>query len=125
MIAYDRPGFGRSSLREARDLRSDVADVCALLDALGVGRVQVLAFFGGAAVAYALAIFAMLQGPANWVAEARLLRIDSGFHVSEVRCPVTLWHGTLDDVAATAVHQERSATTIRNRTIRSTCIIII
>lgn len=58
VIAYDRPGFGTSSPHHARDLRSDVEDLCALLDALAISRVPVLAFSGGAAVGYALAALA-------------------------------------------------------------------
>ena len=58
VIAYDRPGFGASSPHPARDLRSDVEDVCALLDAFSISRIPVLAFSGGAAVGYALAAWA-------------------------------------------------------------------
>lgn len=58
VLAYDRPGFGGSSLHAERDLHSDVEDICALLDALSIVRVPVLAFSGGAAIGYALAALA-------------------------------------------------------------------
>jgi pimeloyl-ACP methyl ester carboxylesterase len=56
VVAYDRPGFGGSSPHPARTLQTDAADAVALLDALGLERAAVLAFSGGAAVGYALAV---------------------------------------------------------------------
>jgi pimeloyl-ACP methyl ester carboxylesterase len=58
VLAYDRPGYGGSSVHPGRTLRSDVADALALLDAQHVDRTAVLAFSGGAAVGYALAALA-------------------------------------------------------------------
>ena len=55
VLAYDRPGFGGSTVHPDRDLRSDADDVGALLDQVGVAEARVLAFSGGAAPAYAFA----------------------------------------------------------------------
>lgn len=55
VLSYDRPGYATSSDHSGRDLLSDAADVQALLNHLGVDQVTVLAFSGGAAVAYAAA----------------------------------------------------------------------
>ena len=56
VLSYDRPGFGTSSPHPDRDLLSDAADVQALLADLGIDRVRLLAFSGGAAVAFAVAV---------------------------------------------------------------------
>ena len=55
VLSYDRPGFGTSTPHPDRDLLSDVADVQVLLEKLDVARVRLLAFSGGAAVAFAAA----------------------------------------------------------------------
>jgi pimeloyl-ACP methyl ester carboxylesterase len=55
VLSYDRPGFGGSSPHESRTLDTDALDVEALLDAHHLASVPVLAFSGGAAVAYAFA----------------------------------------------------------------------
>lgn len=60
MIAYDRPGYGASSVQRGRTLTSDAEDVRGRLDALAVPTAAVLAFSGGAAVGYACA--ALLRG---------------------------------------------------------------
>lgn len=55
VLTYDRPGYGLSTLHPGRTLLTDVDDVRHLLDALQLRDVAVLAFSGGAAVAYACA----------------------------------------------------------------------
>jgi pimeloyl-ACP methyl ester carboxylesterase len=55
VLSYDRPGYAASSEHPGRDLLTDVADTAALLDHLGIEEVTVLAFSGGAAVAFAVA----------------------------------------------------------------------
>jgi pimeloyl-ACP methyl ester carboxylesterase len=56
VISYDRPGFGGSTVHPQRSLLTDGEDVEALLDHLDVRRTAVLAFSGGAAVAYSAAV---------------------------------------------------------------------
>ena len=56
VISYDRPGFGGSTFHPQRSLVTDAEDVEALLDHLDINRATVLAFSGGAAVAYAAAV---------------------------------------------------------------------
>ncbi|WP_432534481.1 alpha/beta fold hydrolase [Kineococcus arenarius] len=55
VLSYDRPGFGTSTAHPDRDLLSDAADVQALLEHLDIARVRLLAFSGGAAVAFGVA----------------------------------------------------------------------
>ena len=55
VLAYDRPGFGRSDPLVRRSLLSDADDCVSLLDAHGASDAVVLAYSGGAAVAYTLA----------------------------------------------------------------------
>ena len=56
VISYNRPGFGESTFHPRRSLVTDVDDVEALMDHLAISRTTVLAFSGGAAVAYAVAV---------------------------------------------------------------------
>jgi pimeloyl-ACP methyl ester carboxylesterase len=55
LVVPDRPGFGRSDPQPGRRVLDWPADVAALLDHLGVGRVAVLSLSGGAAYALACA----------------------------------------------------------------------
>jgi pimeloyl-ACP methyl ester carboxylesterase len=55
VIAYDRPGMGRSDLVPARDMTEDLPDTVALLDHLGVGRVGVVGVSAGGPWAFAFA----------------------------------------------------------------------
>jgi pimeloyl-ACP methyl ester carboxylesterase len=190
VVAYDRPGYGRSHPHEERDLRSDVDDICALLDGLSINRIPVLAFSGGAAIGYAMAAWApdrittlnvvsgatwptepcppfaalqaagerlrsdpagvvdglvanapaldrrvlrdptvreqllvgardaVAQGPSGWVAEARILRSAWGFSPAAVRCPVRLWHGSLDS-AVPFDAAEKTTTALANASLQS------
>lgn len=56
LVAVDRPGCGRSTPDAGRTLGTTVADLVALLDALGLDRVAVLAWSAGAPFAVALAV---------------------------------------------------------------------
>ncbi|MEU8080273.1 alpha/beta hydrolase [Catellatospora citrea] len=56
VVSYDRPGYGGSTLHPQRTLMTDADDVEALLDHLGIDRTAVLAFSGGAAIAYAAGV---------------------------------------------------------------------
>jgi pimeloyl-ACP methyl ester carboxylesterase len=58
IIAYDRPGYGRSSRHPGRRVVDCVADVTALLDHLGVDRFAVLGGSGGGP--HCLAVAALL-----------------------------------------------------------------
>jgi pimeloyl-ACP methyl ester carboxylesterase len=54
-VSYDRPGYGGSSPRPARDVVSAAADVAAVADALGLERFAVMGHSGGAPHALACA----------------------------------------------------------------------
>ncbi len=54
-VSYDRPGYGGSTRNPGRDLGPAVADVCVVVDALGVGQVAVMGHSGGATHALACA----------------------------------------------------------------------
>jgi pimeloyl-ACP methyl ester carboxylesterase len=56
VISYDRPGYGGSTHHPQRNLFSDASDVEALLNHLGIDQTTLLAFSGGAAIAYAAAV---------------------------------------------------------------------
>ena len=55
LIAPDRPGFGRSDFQTGRTIADWPDDVCALADALGIGRFAVVGISGGGPYAAACA----------------------------------------------------------------------
>ncbi len=55
LVAFDRPGFGRSDPRPGRDLEEGAADTLAVADALGLDRFGLLGISGGAPHAIACA----------------------------------------------------------------------
>ncbi|GIH95155.1 alpha/beta fold hydrolase [Planobispora siamensis] len=59
-VSYDRPGYGGSTPLPGRDVASAAACVCAVADALGIGRFAVMGHSGGAP--HALACGALLPG---------------------------------------------------------------
>jgi pimeloyl-ACP methyl ester carboxylesterase len=58
LIAYDRPGYARSTPRESRDVAQAVGDVAAILDELGIERFATYGISGGGP--HALACAALL-----------------------------------------------------------------
>ncbi|MEV0093103.1 alpha/beta hydrolase [Streptomyces sp. NPDC050738] len=60
VIAYDRPGYGRSDRMEGRTVADAAADVAAIADAMGLEKFAVVGRSGGAP--HALACAALLPG---------------------------------------------------------------
>jgi pimeloyl-ACP methyl ester carboxylesterase len=71
LVAFDRPGLGLSSLRDDESIVDQVADVEALVDALGIDEFSVLGYSGGAP--HALATAAVLSS------RVRLVGLVSGW----------------------------------------------
>lgn len=55
LIGFDRPGYGRSSPKRAFQINDLPADVCALVDHLGISRFGALGYSGGGPFALACA----------------------------------------------------------------------
>jgi hypothetical protein len=84
LITFDRPGFGLSDARPGRSLTDTADDIVALIDHLGLDKVA----------SYAESL---RQGVDSFAWELQLAARPWGFSLSDIRVPVTVWHGGKDN----------------------------